>query len=200
MAHLEVRSLSPQFKLYPAAATAACTLRSGGAPRSHQPIPPGLPCPLFGRHLLLSRGKQPQLPVCIGQLCQDAKYQRVLVPMNESRAGSGRPLGSRMDPGIIKLWQDTCSKGHEKCRQPIATTPFPERLWLIDVNQWCVVSISPREKPKYIALSYVWGKLHQPMLSSKTLDEWASPQGLLSITLPATIKDAITVVQSMGIY
>ncbi|KAK5658458.1 hypothetical protein OQA88_1847 [Cercophora sp. LCS_1] len=137
---------------------------------------------------------EPRSPGCV-----DAKYQRVLVPMSKSRAGIGRPMGSRLDPGIIKLWRDTCSKGHEKCRQPKATTPFPERLLLIDVNQWCVVSISPRKEPEYVALSYVWGRVHQPMLSSKTLDEWASPQGLLGITLPATIKDAITVVQSMGI-
>lgn len=62
-----------------------------------------------------------------------------------------------MDVGIIQTWIDRCEKLHGiRChgsRTSQMHSPFPS--YLIDVERGCLVAAP--ERPRYVALSYVWG-------------------------------------------
>ncbi|KAK0704550.1 heterokaryon incompatibility, partial [Lasiosphaeris hirsuta] len=55
------------------------------------------------------------------------------------------------------------------------------------------------DEPDYITLSYVWGSYKQPTLTTANLALWSSAGALRQhIDLPQTNKDAIQVVQDIG--
>jgi hypothetical protein len=87
---------------------------------------------------------------------------------------------------IIEDWLSSCSKLHSaKCR-PLWTQKLPD-IKLVDVSTREIVQ--PPEGPfDYLALSYVWGRVHQQsyQLGSKLAK------------LPQTVEDAIDFVQKLG--
>jgi len=128
----------------------------------------------------------------------------------------------RIDINLISSWIRTCDRVHvgedAAANTNIASAltendlPF---LYLIDLEQECLVRIplstrTGEEKacPRYVALSYVWGKVEIPMTTTKNLQLLQtpgalSPQTFLRINkgkrLTRTIEDAMHLARQLGI-
>ncbi|KAF2830082.1 HET-domain-containing protein [Ophiobolus disseminans] len=90
-----------------------------------------------------------------------------------------------------------CLEGHPKCPQTLVSASLP--LWLIDVVNMCLVTVSKEERPnlKYLALSYVWGGGAKDfILTMGNLQDYCRPRG--HPTMPQTITDAITLTRRLG--
>ncbi|OCK80215.1 HET-domain-containing protein, partial [Lepidopterella palustris CBS 459.81] len=83
-------------------------------------------------------------------------------------------------------WLPECDK-HFCLPKNQSKNPLPEDFRLIDVHKRSIVR--PTEFVKYCALSYVWGSIEQPFLT--TSNNLESPNALESLDLPATITDAM---------
>lgn len=97
-----------------------------------------------------------------------------------------------------KDWIYECAENHSACERP-ASTPLPTRV--VDVGP-ADGSIEPKlyvshgQSRPYVTLSHCWGASNTPVTTWKTLKkhENAIPMS----TLPATIRDAITIVRRLG--
>jgi hypothetical protein len=101
----------------------------------------------------------------------------------------------------LKEWIYQCNDLHHSTQPD--HKPFLEHestaLRLIDVEDYCVrVVANPSE---YACLSYVWGNGNQVQYTTHTMEMMNKADGLrdASVKLPQTIKDAIEVVQSVGL-
>ncbi|KAF2187962.1 hypothetical protein K469DRAFT_704247 [Zopfia rhizophila CBS 207.26] len=94
-------------------------------------------------------------------------------------------VGKRPDYTLIKGWLEHCTQHHFNC-QPHQSTDL-ERISVVDV--WRRVIVPLPSNGKYLALSYVWGSVHQPACSTGES---------LPSQLPKTIEDSITVVRALG--
>ncbi|KAI1308253.1 HET-domain-containing protein [Xylaria venustula] len=88
-----------------------------------------------------------------------------------------------LDYSVIRNWIGDCKETHTVCLVP----PF-KPLKVIDCKGRVVTRTA--QDTTYVALSYVWG-------SSATSEE-PSVNGQLSIKLPATVEDAISVTLQLG--
>ena len=108
-------------------------------------------------------------------------------PESESRKAS---------PEVLKGWLDNCELKHgEACHRstnPRYTTHIP--LVLIDVVDRCLVQGT--SSTKYFALSYVRGEVYMPETRRDNYNSRCKSGGLPE--LPATIEDAMSVVESIG--
>jgi hypothetical protein len=98
-------------------------------------------------------------------------------------------------------WVDACSKKHSKCKShdESAILVVPKRgFMLIDVADQCVIESRGNESPRYLSLSYVWGEVQQPMLLQSNFNLLTRPGALLTLELPRTIRDAMTVTSRLG--
>ncbi|KAF2252022.1 HET-domain-containing protein [Trematosphaeria pertusa] len=104
---------------------------------------------------------------------------------------------------VIQSWLQTCLQLHgDRCGNGLRsdTRGWNGPLWLIDVEDGCLVAAFPRAK--YVALSYVWGC--GSISASTTNENFVKLQergGLYdpsTVTLPRTIRDAIELVRSVG--
>jgi hypothetical protein len=123
--------------------------------------------------------------VCIAQAKQGALQ-------NPERS----PIVRRIDPGkvdfsIIQAWFSSCVSMHAKeCQAYLKSKRWPKQLALIDCKNRTITRVPG--KPRYAALSYVWG--------SGTVTRGACvKEGKLPIRLPRTIEDAMRVVGHIGI-
>jgi hypothetical protein len=90
---------------------------------------------------------------------------------------------SMIDFSLVRTWLSHCQEMHGENCHPIRTANLPG-FRVIDCRTKCIIS-APVDC-KYAALSYVWGKTAS---HSHDLDDSA----------PTTIKDSMTVTQSIGI-
>jgi len=104
---------------------------------------------------------------------------------------------------LEKLWLKTCTEFHERQCAPGVWEGMPSgKLRMIDVQEWCVVSIY--ETVQYFALSYCWGDAFTTrkgiQLTSTTKDGLQRYGALTEIRehLPTTICDAMIVTQELG--
>lgn len=107
-----------------------------------------------------------------------------------------------MDVGIIQTWIDRCEKLHGiRChgsRTSQMHSPFPS--YLVDVERGCLVAAP--ERPRYVALSYVWGRAEASACATKSnLKELQEHNGLYNgiISLPSLIRDAINLIRDLGL-
>lgn len=112
------------------------------------------------------------------------------------------------DPNQVKGWLSLCESDHkvgEKRCWPTAAeistrpnSPHSHEFRLIDVREQCVVS-RPWQS-RYLALTYVWGKVNQPRLEKGSIASLNAPGSLrkLDDQIPKTIRDAIGFVGMIG--
>jgi hypothetical protein len=118
-------------------------------------------------------------------------------------------LDAVLDFGMVSRWLEHCATSHHKdsgCLLPVGdpvASIFPglQVLRLVDVSegQMCLVEKADRV-PHYIALSYVWGEVANFRLTRANRPALMA-HGALSrvwMSLPATIRDAITLTQKLG--
>ncbi|KAK4164791.1 heterokaryon incompatibility protein-domain-containing protein [Cladorrhinum sp. PSN259] len=110
-----------------------------------------------------------------------------------------RAADQRASIPLIRSWLDDCGENHgTKCTHLQASILGKQAamgLLLIDVHDHCLVRATSAWR--YFALSYVWGDTQMPKTMRSNLAARMRP-GALPPTLPATIQDAITLVQELG--
>jgi Heterokaryon incompatibility protein (HET) len=108
----------------------------------------------------------------------------------------GRPVLPTVNLSLIRDWMHFCDTQHDKCRL-FAKEPSEElMIRLIDVQERKIVPASQKER--YVALSYVWGRDTEPMLTLDTLPSYSSPNSLQESMIPGTILNAIQLVSDIG--
>ncbi|KIX94442.1 uncharacterized protein Z520_09828 [Fonsecaea multimorphosa CBS 102226] len=107
----------------------------------------------------------------------------------------------------IRKWLRTCEWYHKsddnklpQCT-PLHGSDHGAPVWLIDIEQCCLV---PYEHSfRYIALSYVWGKIETAKTLRSNLDALQQPRSLLGPTsvvqLPTTVRDAVFLTGYLGL-
>lgn len=120
----------------------------------------------------------------------------VFVPLSDHTFGHGRLCGSAFDPDLARLWMYLCHDGHTLCHRGPKWTPYPRDLLLIDVTRWRITAVQERDTPSYFALSYVWGGVSQPQLSTSNLACWQADGALRTLHMPRTIRNAIRFTES----
>lgn len=132
-------------------------------------------------------------------------YGIQLLPVGPSDL-EGPLVGRIFDPSklsltLVKSWMQSCVEGHgEACglsRSP-RFNEIEELLLVIDVEKDCIVH--PVEEFRYLALSYVWGKVDSVKLLKENFADLQEPSGVAKIfeRLARTIQDAITLTKELG--
>ena len=116
----------------------------------------------------------------------------------------GRLLDAKwIDPSIGHLWLHECeSRRGPECNEHgwAIAMEKPKFLRVIDVQDYCIKSVTASTNCRYIALSYVWGRAKMAKLLYSNMESLTRKDGLLEVMddLPQTITDAIEVVKAMG--
>jgi hypothetical protein len=110
---------------------------------------------------------------------------------------SPRSLNAGMNLRLIRTWVETCSQNHGYCWQATSNAHRTLQM-IIDVKGGCIVKPPRKDNFRYVCLSYVWGKVEQPMLNQKTFKRLAKVGILFRMDLPQTIRDAITLTRDIG--
>jgi hypothetical protein len=105
-----------------------------------------------------------------------------------------------VDPQQIRSWLLDCEESHG-ARCNIAehqSATLATELKFVDVIDQCIVSAPPNER--YIALSYMWGGVHQLLMTTENGAELSLPSSLQRYwsNIPAVIQDAIHFVAALG--
>lgn len=120
------------------------------------------------------------------------------------KEGEMRAAGTEIQWEIVRKWLSVCDTQHPleapSITQPIAYGDLPRGFMVIDVKAGCIVDAPPN--CSYVALSYVWGVFRAGEISAKlvTLADLRIPGSLRRDTLPATIWDALTVCEEIGVH
>lgn len=112
--------------------------------------------------------------------------------------GESRKIGSSCDFDLFRKWLACCEEEHHH-DEPDTTGEFIIRL--IDVHERCLVEWGgPIAKaPRFVALSYVWGRAPQPLLlTTNNIADMMEAGAFDSQVLPRTIDDAIDLVARIG--
>lgn len=112
----------------------------------------------------------------------------------------GRKIGSTcVDQALLLSWLSLCTDqhGHECTPAPFGFD-LGFTLRLIDVKHRCIVDPPPR--PRYVALSYVWGNSVQVTLEEKHYPRLRKEGGLSDgyADIGTTIKDAMYLCEQLG--
>ena len=107
-----------------------------------------------------------------------------------------------IDPSIGHLWLRECESRHgPECNEHgwAIAMEKPKFLRVIDVQDYCIKSVTESTDCRYIALSYVWGRAKMIKLLYSNMESLMRKNGLLEVVhaLPQTITDAIEVVKAM---
>lgn len=77
-------------------------------------------------------------------------------------AFAGRPVFASFNPLLAKIWLAKCGGEHTACRPDYSAKDFDFPFRVIDVQEERLVGAPPNVR--YVALSYVWGRVKQFML------------------------------------
>jgi hypothetical protein len=119
----------------------------------------------------------------------------------------GRRVFDHTPLNLVKSWIATCEKSH--CDAVVQASLLKtgwkrpssmHQLRVIDVRTHCIVAAT--RETRYVALSYVWGKVNQLKLLMSNLPE-LSTEGALAdkqygTKIPRTISDAMRLVARLG--
>ncbi|MCJ1327708.1 hypothetical protein MMC10_004381 [Thelotrema lepadinum] len=122
-----------------------------------------------------------------------------VIPFGDSLFGQARWREDECNYELFRQWLRVCETSHDhSSASEFKTDAMTIRL--VDVQRKCLVEWngSASEAPRFVALSYVWGKLqHEVMLTTSELNEFERP-GFFDRPLDKTIRDAIELVSRMG--
>jgi hypothetical protein len=95
---------------------------------------------------------------------------------------------AQFDVKEVGLWLSQCGD-HACLPGDQSDQPLPRDFRVIDVQKNCI--FQPKVHVKYCALSYVWGSVRQPLLTSSNRDKSESKDFLKTLGLPKTILAAM---------
>ncbi|KAH8765179.1 heterokaryon incompatibility protein-domain-containing protein [Hyaloscypha finlandica] len=151
---------------------------------------------------------QMDISVCGGtstrEYAANPEFQALCTRSGEVLPGTGRLMTPRVDLGKIKSWVRTCVRKHgSACSKPawVDSSVRHRPLRLIDVRNRCVVLSAPDHR--YLALSYTWGSESRKnaiprCLTKANVQSLSAKGGLDNLDVPATIRDAMTVIEAVG--
>ncbi|KAI5984482.1 heterokaryon incompatibility protein-domain-containing protein [Pisolithus marmoratus] len=111
----------------------------------------------------------------------------------------GRHVTTQVNTQLIQAWLNQCISKHGKdCRPslPLSLERTREPTFVIDVIQSCLV-YTPSQC-RYVALSYVWGTAAVYKHLREDTQNLLKASSLRSLPIPATIRDAMTLVHAIG--
>jgi hypothetical protein len=111
----------------------------------------------------------------------------------------GRYVAAQASIPLIRAWLHQCESMHGKDCMPSSRLPVErdrEPTFVVDVIQSCLVDTPPQ--CRYVALSYVWGTAPVFRHLIENTRDLRKINSLRSLPIPATIRDAITLVHATG--
>ncbi|KAH7380544.1 heterokaryon incompatibility protein-domain-containing protein, partial [Phaeosphaeria sp. MPI-PUGE-AT-0046c] len=100
------------------------------------------------------------------------------------------------DHELVRSWLDTCDSTHN-CVDTLKAQETVPGLRVIDVQDCCVIPAP--NACRYSALSYVWGRIQQPLLMSDNVELLRRKGSLDLLAIPQTIKDAMHLCRLLGL-
>ncbi|KAF2455115.1 heterokaryon incompatibility protein-domain-containing protein, partial [Lineolata rhizophorae] len=176
------------FASYSSLGEAKAQLIFGGSPFHIEVSPKGLP--FSGENMLMLRQTE---PADVKNRLSFVDYYRALDL-------------TRIDLDLIRGWIQTCDGLHSDTFGQVALDAFDSGLlwlYLVDLEHECLVKVATKEKPRYIALSYVWGRVDMLMTLLENLDRMKQPRSLSfssnQMGIPKTIRDAMYLAAKVGV-
>jgi len=129
----------------------------------------------------------------------DCQFQGRIEYSNNLFDGNEETVPPNVDPALIREWLQCCEKDHDHSRlRHCRLYQTPIDITLVDTAEHRLVRASSRNR--YLALSYVWGKvpLFQTTMSNRlSLEE---PGSLLKVIeeIPQVIQDSMALVSALG--
>ena len=122
-----------------------------------------------------------------------------VIPFRDDLFGQARWREDECNYELFRKWLRVCEVRHDHdSASELATDAMTIRL--VNVHRKCLVEWNgpASEAPRFMALSYVWGKSRQEvMLTTSELNNFKRP-GFFDHPLDKTIRDAIELVSKMG--
>jgi hypothetical protein len=106
-------------------------------------------------------------------------------------------FGERVDGKLVRKWIKQCEADHASCCSAAAVL-YPSQLVLIDVERLRLYELPSETQPKYLALSYIWGGVRQPLLMQANFEQWKAEGSLKEVETPQTIRDAMELTRLIG--
>ncbi|KAI4231912.1 MAG: hypothetical protein LQ349_005304, partial [Xanthoria aureola] len=100
----------------------------------------------------------------------------------------------------LKQWMQECEKGHPNCalsQQPRLPMRVLDVLAPGESGRVKLLETFDRPRGRYMALSYVWGKIQSIRLAQATRNDFM--KGIRMDSLPQTIKDAVQVTRALEV-
>jgi hypothetical protein len=107
-----------------------------------------------------------------------------------------RHLPYTVDIDLLKAWMGFCEKSHRHCNLAMSDPDQRMKIRLIDIHDRCLVDSSLSER--YVALSYVWGKGRNEVLTTITAEHFKCRGSLTTQAIPRIISDAMDLVAAIG--
>ena len=120
-----------------------------------------------------------------------------ITPFEDKLFGQSRWREDECNYKLFREWLRVCETKH---KHPLPDADGEMSIRLIDVQRKCLVEwTGPTSNvPRFMALSYVWGKARQKvMLTTRTLKKFKR-HGFLECELDETIRDSMELVLNMG--
>ncbi|KAG8214239.1 heterokaryon incompatibility protein-domain-containing protein [Butyriboletus roseoflavus] len=115
----------------------------------------------------------------------------------------GRYVSTQVNAQLLRAWLHQCESEHGEACMPSSRLRVEQNreaafqpTFVIDVVQWCLVDAP--SNCRYVALSYVWGKAPVFRHLLENTKDLRKKNSLHSFPIPATIRDAITLVRAIG--
>ncbi|OBT51669.1 hypothetical protein VE04_07840, partial [Pseudogymnoascus sp. 24MN13] len=120
----------------------------------------------------------------------------------ETPANLGRTVEASVDMTVLRGWLSNCENLHggkcERNRTALPSGTTTNYKLLIDVSNGCLVQSEANDR--YMALSYVWGKVEMLQTMTTNLARLQQKGALVELSdqIPAVIKNAMQVVSGFG--
>ncbi|KAH9921576.1 heterokaryon incompatibility protein-domain-containing protein, partial [Amylocystis lapponica] len=113
----------------------------------------------------------------------------------------GRRVKATVDMGLVKRWLGLCEEAHGDACSSVwwrgDDEGLPGCVRVVDVACMAVVHAGPA--CRYVALSYLWGKMGGEYWTTRAnVERRAARGGLDEAALPGTIRDAVLFVRQLG--
>ena len=129
----------------------------------------------------------------------DDTHARISNPEDWLLKGRKLRFNDRIDLQLARQWLEVCETTHQDTCAPHKSDETLFQFRCIDVQARCVKEFT-FAKPRYIALSYVWGDAKQVKLGKDTVDRLFTPGGLNDECqdIPRTIRDTMLATAEIG--
>ena len=134
--------------------------------------------------------------------CPQTRDQTAVSPQTEQEfleGIGGRYVGTQVNTQLVRAWLHECECKHGKACMPSSRLPVERDkapTFAVDVIQSCLVDTP--SQCRYVALSYVWGTAVVFKHLQENTRDLRKPGALRSLPIPATIRDAMTLVRAIG--